>query len=144
MLYDSGQGLDIFRPPLAFQSSLTIFFLPSPLHILEMSSTTSSTSSLGEPEARHLTTPTPSMHRPATHPFLSPNRALAINTWTTSLPQRETRPLTRVDSLLPQDAAIEAYRQLKLALFSHARRAPGSNIQPTNFTEQNGSGIAAP
>ncbi|KAF2685212.1 hypothetical protein K458DRAFT_21533 [Lentithecium fluviatile CBS 122367] len=55
----------------------------------------------------------------SSHPFLSPNRASTISSWTLSLPERESRPCD--DEALSRDTAIEAYRQLKLALFSRSQ-----------------------
>ncbi|KAF2245883.1 hypothetical protein BU26DRAFT_507557 [Trematosphaeria pertusa] len=68
------------------------------------------------------------------HPFLPPSRASTITSWTSSLPERGSRchPSSDRDAL-SRDAAIEAYRQLKLALFSKARSLSGPEMErPTS------------
>ncbi|KAF2788077.1 hypothetical protein K505DRAFT_256327 [Melanomma pulvis-pyrius CBS 109.77] len=61
----------------------------------------------------------PTSPPPTPHPFLAPGRASSITSWATSLPERSSRPSTasEIDGM-SRDAAFEAYRQLKLALFS--------------------------
>lgn len=55
------------------------------------------------------------------HPFLTPGRASTISSWTTSLPGQNTQPHSEsVADAQSREAAVEAYRQLKLALFSKA------------------------
>ncbi|RMZ68203.1 hypothetical protein GMOD_00004411 [Pyrenophora seminiperda CCB06] len=70
-----------------------------------------------------------SMHQ-SPHPFLTPTRASAISTWTSSLPERNScSPTEPEPESLSREAAIEAYRQFKAALFA---RATSSNTpRPT-------------
>ncbi|KAF1964301.1 hypothetical protein BU23DRAFT_562057 [Bimuria novae-zelandiae CBS 107.79] len=53
------------------------------------------------------------------HPYLSYGQATTIASWTSSIPSRspELQPLADEDAA-KREAAIEAYRQLKLAMFS--------------------------
>jgi hypothetical protein len=58
---------------------------------------------------------------PSQHPFLTPTRAGNVSSWTLSIPGRGSYPSANSG---PDDqsreAAIEAYRQLKAAIFSKA------------------------
>ncbi|KAF9737296.1 hypothetical protein PMIN01_05075 [Paraphaeosphaeria minitans] len=53
------------------------------------------------------------------HPYLSPDRASTIASWTSSIPSRSPGPRTLTDDeMARREAAFEAYRQMKLAMFS--------------------------
>ncbi|KAH9859326.1 hypothetical protein IAQ61_011107 [Plenodomus lingam] len=55
------------------------------------------------------------------HPFLTPGRASTISSWTSTLPERSSgaHQQCQSESKTPE-ATVEAYRLLKLALFSKA------------------------
>lgn len=61
------------------------------------------------------------------HPYLSSGQASTIASWTSSLPNRSSgsRSLSDEDTA-KREAAIEAYRQLKLAMFSKSGGASPS------------------
>ncbi|KAF1847845.1 uncharacterized protein K460DRAFT_363866 [Cucurbitaria berberidis CBS 394.84] len=59
----------------------------------------------------------------STHPFLTPGRASSIASWTSSLPERSCRSTTSSEADLRSRDTIEAYRQLKMAIFSKAGTA---------------------
>ncbi|KAH7348997.1 hypothetical protein BKA66DRAFT_432029 [Pyrenochaeta sp. MPI-SDFR-AT-0127] len=62
-----------------------------------------------------------STHQPQ-HAFLTPSRASTISSWTSSLPERSPNSQTNIQAdVEAREAAIEAYQQLKLALFSKTR-----------------------
>jgi hypothetical protein len=53
------------------------------------------------------------------HPYLSPGQASTIASWTSSIPNRNLGPrILSNDEAAQREAAFEAYRQLKLAMFS--------------------------
>ncbi|KAF2191784.1 hypothetical protein K469DRAFT_718800 [Zopfia rhizophila CBS 207.26] len=96
-----------------------------------MSSTTSIncsvSSALSSSSSENMQSPplSPSSPPPSAHPFLTPGQASTITSWATTLPERGTRPCTTSEvEAMSRDAAIEAYRKLKLALFSKARISP--------------------
>ncbi|KAF1942305.1 hypothetical protein EJ02DRAFT_175634 [Clathrospora elynae] len=63
------------------------------------------------------------------HPFLTPGRASTISSWTSSLPGRNSSsPSSSKLDAQSREAAIEAYQQLKMAMFS---KAGTSNIPST-------------
>lgn len=59
------------------------------------------------------------------HPYLSPDQASTIASWTSSIPSRspELRTLTD-DEVARRKAAFEAYRQMKLAMFFKSTGRP--------------------
>jgi hypothetical protein len=56
-----------------------------------------------------------------THPFLPPSRASTISSWTSSIPDRPHHQTDPDKETMSKNAAIEAYRQLKLAIFFKAQ-----------------------
>ncbi|KAH8732025.1 hypothetical protein GQ44DRAFT_698371 [Phaeosphaeriaceae sp. PMI808] len=59
-------------------------------------------------------------HQPS-HPYLTSGRASTISTWQSSVSARRSQPKYAPEADVgSQKAAIEAYQQLKLALFSRA------------------------
>ncbi|KAF2826621.1 hypothetical protein CC86DRAFT_369837 [Ophiobolus disseminans] len=59
--------------------------------------------------------------RQSSHPYLTPNRASTISTWQSSLPERKLQfSMTSEADAESRKAAVEAYQQLKLSLFSRA------------------------
>ncbi|KZM19137.1 uncharacterized protein EKO05_0010223 [Ascochyta rabiei] len=54
------------------------------------------------------------------HPYLSQGRASTITSWTLSIQRSPQQPFTSDADTMSCEAAIEAYRQLKVALFSKA------------------------
>lgn len=57
----------------------------------------------------------------SSHPFLTPAHASNISTWASSLPRHQSYSSPQSESeAQSREAAIEAYRQLKAALFSKA------------------------
>ncbi|EMD67203.1 hypothetical protein COCSADRAFT_34060 [Bipolaris sorokiniana ND90Pr] len=61
-----------------------------------------------------------SLH-PSSHPFLTPTRASDISSWTLSVPERSSSSSTEsITDAQSRQAAIEAYRQMKAALFSRS------------------------
>ncbi|KAF2465178.1 uncharacterized protein BDR25DRAFT_360806 [Lindgomyces ingoldianus] len=98
---------------------------PSEKLPLDMSSTVYTDPSIGSSPfisshgEKMQTIPTPP---PSPHPFLPPSRVSTISSWTSTLPERGSRPRSTSEAdPTSRDAAIEAYRKLKLALFSKAR-----------------------
>jgi hypothetical protein len=58
----------------------------------------------------------------SSHPYLTPGRASTISTWQLSLPERQAQPHMSSDAEAEsRKAAVEAYQQLKLSLFSRAK-----------------------
>ncbi|EUC29546.1 hypothetical protein COCCADRAFT_106252 [Bipolaris zeicola 26-R-13] len=61
-----------------------------------------------------------SLHQ-SSHPFLTPARASDISSWTRSVPERSSSSSTEsITDAQSRQAAIEAYRQMKAALFSRS------------------------
>ncbi|EUC41039.1 hypothetical protein COCMIDRAFT_107209 [Bipolaris oryzae ATCC 44560] len=60
-----------------------------------------------------------SLHQ-SSHPFLTPTRASDISSWTLSVPERSSNSSTQSTDAQSRQAAIEAYRQMKAALFSRS------------------------
>ncbi|KAF2269399.1 hypothetical protein CC78DRAFT_574960 [Lojkania enalia] len=76
----------------------------------------------------------PASPPPSPHPFLPPSRASTITSWTTTLPERSSRPRSASEvDVMSRDAAIEAYQKLMQALFSKAQRPESTQSQrPTS------------
>jgi hypothetical protein len=74
-------------------------------------SSTSSSATTASPPSRQLS-----------HPYLTPGRAFTISSWQSSLPERRTQsPMSSEAEAESRKAAVEAYQQLKLSLFSRAK-----------------------
>ncbi|PSN74312.1 hypothetical protein BS50DRAFT_581138 [Corynespora cassiicola Philippines] len=102
-------------------------YLPMPSDPGESSSTKTPSSPESSSPDETMLTPTTSSTRESTmaHPFLPPSRASTITSWTISVPERRSRMvLGSENEQRSRDATIEAYRQLKLALFSKAQTPP--------------------
>ncbi|KAF1829236.1 hypothetical protein BDW02DRAFT_574175 [Decorospora gaudefroyi] len=57
----------------------------------------------------------------STHRYLTPSHASTISSWTSSLPERNSSSFSEPElDARSHEAAIEAYRQLKMSLFSKA------------------------
>jgi hypothetical protein len=95
-------------------------------------------SSNGSSSSRESMLTPPQSPQLAKHPFLPPARASTISSWRSTIPERISRSHTApgVDSM-SRDAAIEAYQQLKLALFSKVRSPQPSD--PTRSASSTGS-----
>ncbi|KAF1925037.1 uncharacterized protein M421DRAFT_424257 [Didymella exigua CBS 183.55] len=52
------------------------------------------------------------------HPYLTPGRASTITSWTSSIERNPQRRSASNEDAMSRQAAIEAYLQLKVALFS--------------------------
>ena len=71
------------------------------------------------------------------HPYLEPSRASSITSWANSLPTRNLLPPNKSEvEEMSREAAFEAYRQLKLALFSKIRDTQSSGPgRPTPWSD---------
>lgn len=67
--------------------------------------------------------------QPSQHPYLTPGRAFSITSWTSSIERSHQPQAATEDDSVSREAAIEAYRQLKAALFSRASvSTSGKNV----------------
>jgi len=123
----SVRGIVTFRYSL---SSVRILLLLCNLFpTLIMSSSSSSSSDTLSPTSASSPSDVLSAHiSPIPHPYLSPGQASTIAMWTSSLPDRgaQSQRFLSENESASREAAIEAYRQLKLTLFS----------RPTGSTKQ--------
>ncbi|KAJ4986552.1 hypothetical protein SVAN01_07988 [Stagonosporopsis vannaccii] len=62
----------------------------------------------------------------AQHPYLTPGRASTITSWTSSIERSYELPTTSEADNVSREAAIEAYRQLKAALFTKVTASTAS------------------
>ncbi|KAF2705773.1 hypothetical protein K504DRAFT_83489 [Pleomassaria siparia CBS 279.74] len=113
----------LYRSYLCPITSLPRFSSFAEMSTTSTNASVSSTWSRSSNENMHSPPPPPSSSSspppPTPHPYLAPGRASYISSWATSLPERSTQPHTASEAdQISRDAAFEAYRQLKLAMFS--------------------------